>query len=266
VTGLHNGQAYSGSLEIRQQGSHIVAIGFRSIGSVLPPVDVTSRVMDHQLECLQDVRACPPIDLSELFVTPFATPVVPQSSSDVVLSEEFGWSVTPDPALWTVTEQFTEPGYDFVEMQAGGSLISLESVIDQHGDPQQCVIEEMRMLQELESSAVIDIGSDDADENPAGSGPGHAWAIYTVEPLAEERGDQEYTIRIDCYTIVDGGANLVITHRAPRDAWAAERGKGEDLRDSVRLTEGYRTGGIIAFTTHYWRCDVINRPWIDRAA
>jgi hypothetical protein len=266
VTGLHNGQTYSGSLEIRQEENFVVAIGFRTIGSALPPVDVTSRVMDYQLVCLQDVRACPPVELSELFVVPSATPVVPQSSTDTVLSEEFGWSVQPDPLVWTVTEQFSEPGYDFVEMQSERSLVSFESVIDQHGDPQECVLDEMQMLQELEGSAVIDLGSDVADENPAGSGPGHAWAIYTVEPLAEERADQEYTIRIDCYTIVEGGANLVITHRAPRDLWAEERGNGNDLRDSVQFPEGYRAGGIIAFTTHNWRCDVINRPWIDKVA
>jgi hypothetical protein len=266
VTGLHNGQTYSGSLEIRQQENFVVAIGFRAVGSALPPVDVTSRVMDLQLVCLQDVRACPPVQVSELFVAPSATPVVPQSSTDTVLSEEFGWSVQPDPLLWTVTEQFSEPGYDFVEMQSDRSLVSFESVIDQHGDPQQCVIDELRMLQELEGSAVIDLGSDVADENPAGSVPGHAWAIYTVEPLADERADQEYTIRIDCYTIVEGGADLVVTHRAPRDLWAGEREKGNDLRDSIQLPNGNLAGGIIVLTTHNWRCDVINKTWIDNAA
>jgi hypothetical protein len=121
-------------------------------------------------------------------------------------------------------------------------------------------------LQQFESSAVIELGSDDPDEVPAGSEQGHAWAIYTVEPLADERADQEYTIRIDCYTLIEGGANLVVTHRAPRDLWDVEREKGSDLRDTLTLPTAFRPDAIIASTTHYWRCDVINRPWIDFAA
>ena len=91
------------------------------------------------------------------------------------------------------------------------------------------------MLQDLEPHAVIELGSDDPDEVNAGLEPGHGWAVYTVEPLAEERADQEYTIRIDCYTVVDGAASLVVTHRAPRYEWEFERGKGQELRDALVL-------------------------------
>jgi hypothetical protein len=146
--------------------------------------------------------------------------------------------VPVDPAAWTVNEQYAETGYDFVEMQSGRSLVTLESVIDQHGDPQQCVLDELDRLRALEEHAAIDLGSDVADEAPAGMEPGHAWAIYTVEPLAEERADQEYTIRIDCYTLVAGGASLVMTQTAPRDVWADEREKGDRLREGIVIPSG----------------------------
>jgi len=86
---------------------------------------------------------------------------------------------------------------------------------------------------------VIDLGSD-IDERPAGMERGHAWAIYTVEPLADERADQEYVIRFDCYTLIEGGANLVMSHRAPRDVWAEERAKGDEVRGGLQLPSGIR--------------------------
>jgi hypothetical protein len=185
----------------------------------------------------------------------------------MIISAEFDWSLPVDPNTWVINEQFAEPGYDFAELQSGNSLVTLESVIDQHGDPQQCVLDEMHALREFEEHAVIELGSDDPDEVPAGLEPGHGWGIYTVEPLAEERADQEYTIRIDCYTIIDGGASLVVTQRAPRYEWEAEQEKGEELRDSLKLPGISAYRGILAWQqTNNWRCNVINRIWIGYAA
>ncbi len=196
--------------------------------------------------CLDSPAPCPPLEVRDLFASPSATPVAPVSSEGMILSQEFGWSVRTDGGGWDITEQFSESGYDFVEMQSGRSLVTLESVINQHGDPQQCVIDELDALRQFESSAVIDLGSDLPDEAPAGMEPGHAWAIYTVEPLADERADQEYTIRIDCYTLIEGGANLVVTHRAPRDEWATERDKGDALRETIALPSSLVPARVLA--------------------
>jgi hypothetical protein len=247
VTGVFDGQAYSGNLEVRQQGPHVVAVGFRTSGSALPPVDVTSRVMDHQLLCLELDDPCPPMNVADLLAAPSATPVAPSgmTTGDAILSQEFGWSLQ-QPVAWSVTEQFTEPGYDFVELQSGRSLVTIESVINQHGDVQQCVLDELDALRDFESSAVIGLGSDVEGEHPAGMADGHAWAIYTVEPLADERADQEYTIRFDCYTLIDGGASLVITHRAPRYEWDSERELGQEIRDAIVMPSSSLVGEVIA--------------------
>lgn len=236
VTGVRDGQAYSGNLEVRQQGVHVVAIGFRTLGSALPSVDVTSRIMDHQLLCLERDEPCVPLDVADLLTSPSATPVAPQgvTTDGVIISEEFGWSLQR-PANWSVTEEFAEAGYDFVELVSGRSLVTVESVINQHGDVQQCVLEELDALREFESSAVIELGSDVDGEQPAGMASGHAWAIYTVEPLADERANQEYTVRFDCYSLIDGGANLVVIHRAPRYEWEIERLRGEEIRNAIAL-------------------------------
>ncbi len=236
VTGTTEQGTFSGTLEIRQSGEYVVGIGWRTWGDMMPSVDITSRLMDAQLNCLIASQPCANVPLENLLPVESATPVVPATTSgDAVSSQQFGWSLPIPAGTWQVTGQQVESGYDFVELQAGSSLVTLESVINQHGDPEQCVIEEMHMLQDFEPHAVIELGSDDPDEVNAGLEPGHGWAVYTVEPLAEERADQEYTIRIDCYTVVDGAASLVVTHRAPRYEWEFERGKGQELRDALVL-------------------------------
>jgi hypothetical protein len=193
-----------------------------------------------------------------------ATPVAPSPGGQVV-SAEFGWTVVYDLSAWSVGEQYAERGYDYVELQSGSSLVTLESVIDQHGDPQQCVTDELDQLQMLEDRAAIDLGSDVAEEEPAGMERGHAWAVYTVEPLAEERADQEYTIRFDCYTLVAGGASLVMTHTAPRDLWAEERPKGDVLREGITVPVGStQDDALTAERTYHWRYThaMIDRFWI----
>lgn len=239
VSGTNESGSFSGTLEIRQRGLYVVGVGWRTFGNVLPSVDVTSRLMDAQITCLESDLPCPSVYPGDLLPPESATPVAPSADvGDGIVSAEFGWSVNIDPQTWVVNERFAEPGYDFVEMQSGRSLVTLESVIDQHGNAQQCVLDEMRALQNLEEHAVIDLGSDDPGEAPAGLEERHGWAIYTVEPLAEERADQEYTIRFDCYTLVDGGASLIVTQRAPRGLWVTEREKGALLRANIVLPEG----------------------------
>jgi hypothetical protein len=61
--------------------------------------------------------------------------------------------------------------------------------------------------------------------------------VYTVEPLQEERADQEYTVRIDCYALVPGEVSLVVTHTAPRELWTDERIKGERFRAALTLPD-----------------------------
>lgn len=240
VSGTSINGAFSGTLEIRHQGRYVVGIGWRSWGGVMSSVDATSRLMDSQLACLAGTGICSPVPLETLVPEgpPGATPVPPSGEAgDVIASSRFGWVLPYDPVQWTIVEQFAEDDYDFVELLSGESLLTVESVVNQHGDPERCVIEEMRRLEAFEEHAVISLGSDVPDEVPAGLEPGHGWAVYTVEPLEDVRADQEYVIRIDCYTLVEGSVSVVISQRAPRDAWEMERGKGEMIRAALVLPE-----------------------------
>lgn len=265
VTGVLDGQQYSGSVEIRQDGNVVVAVGYRTVGAVLPSTDITSSMMDYQLDCIEAQQVCAPFDLPSVTPPPplMATPVV---ESGGLGSSEFGWSLPELGPDWTIAEQFAEPGYDRLSLRNGLSIFEIESVVNHHGDPVQCVLDELHMLEEFEQHAVITVWEDAAGITEGGNTDTQAWTVYRVEPLAEERADQEYVIRIDCFSLVQGGANLVVTHIAPVDFWMEERSKGDMLRNSILFPGASGLHGKMCVPAHEWRTAMILIHGNERAA
>jgi hypothetical protein len=239
----------SGYRTVRQDGNLVQVVQWLGSGNALIGENAVTWLTGLQSDCLDALPdPCQPVWQDEIplaidergnrgFPEP-ATPVGEATPDDesVLASLLFGWQVAlPGDDAWTITGAEFYANSELFQLQSGRSLMTVESVVDQHGDPQQCVLDNLALLEEFEERAVIDLGSDDPDERPAGSEQGHGWAIYTVEPLQEERADQEYTIRYDCYTLVEGQTSLVVTHTAPRDLWTEEREKGERFRDGIEL-------------------------------
>ncbi len=251
----------SGWRTIRQEGDTVQVVQWLGSGSAVVDDEVVTWFTGLQSECLDAMPdPCVPVDQANVPVAIDAASADDQPSStatagdeSVIASARFGWQVTlPAEDDWAIIDAQFLGMSEYYQLQSGRSLMTIETAVDQVGEPQQCVIDNLYMLQELEDRAVIDLGSDDPNERPAGIEQGHGWAIYTVEPLQEERVDQEYTIRIDCYTLVEGQASLVVTHTAPRDLWTEERDKGERFRDGIELPSTATTA--------------INRPAGDRLA
>ncbi len=267
VTGTWEGARYSGNVEIRATGNTVVVIGYRSVGASVPGVDITSALMDHQLGCIEAAHVCPPFDLASVLppvtIPPQATPVTGGSQLG---STEFGWMLPELGPEWTVTEQFAEAGYDRIGLQNGSSLFEFESVINHHGDPVQCVLDELHTLQVFEEHADIRLWEDASGNTEGGNTATSAWVVYRVEPLADERADQEYVIRIDCFALIQGTANLVMTHIAPVDLWEQEAPKGDILREGLVIPEALTRRDMLAVSAHDRRMDMIYTHWIDWAA
>ena len=265
LTGSFEGSRYSGISEVRVAGDTVLVVGYRSLGAALPDARITSALMDHQLECLDTTVACAPFDLSAALppTTPQASPV---ADSDRLGSAEFGWILPELGSEWTVTERFAQPGYDRIGLQNGVSLFEIESVINHHGEPVQCVLDELHLLQEFEEHADIRLWEDAAGNTEGGNTPTSAWVVYRVEPLADERADQEYVIRIDCVTLISGSANLVIKHIAPVDAWIEEAPKGDTLRDGLLLPGASALRAKLAASAHDRGMDMIHIYWVDKTA
>jgi hypothetical protein len=146
---------------------------------------------------------------------------------------------------------------------------TFETIVDHHGDPEQCVLGELDRLREDEDRARISVGSGVEGEQPGGLDDGHGWIVYTVEPLDEARAGQEYVIRIDCYTVVEGSTSLVVQVRAPSETWAELAPLGETLRSQIEIDgapSGRATGDLLALLPGR-SDDMINRrPWVGSAA
>ena len=261
LTGRFEGTRYSGNLEIRVDGVTVVVVAYRSVGAALPGADITSALMDHQLACIDASQSCDPFVLASAL--PEATPV---AANGTLQSDEFGWALPALGPEWVITEQFVEPGYDRTGLQNGVSLVEIESVINHHGEPVQCVLDELHLLQEFEEHADIRLWEDAAGNTAGGNTPTSAWVVYRVEPLAEERADQEYVIRIDCFTLIAGSANLVIKHIAPVNDWVAEAPKGDIIREGLVLPEASAAHARLAVSAHDRRMDMIHTHWVDIAA
>lgn len=145
---------------------------------------------------------------------------------------------------------------------------TFETIVDQRGDPEQCVLDELNRLQEFEDRANITLGSDNSDESPGGLEPGHGWVIYTVEPLEDSTADGEYTLRIDCYTLLEGSTSLVVQTRAPREAWADVADLGDELRSQIEIDglQGNRNGPAAGVQTQRRAVMATRKPWTGIAA
>lgn len=261
VTGTINGDAYSGIVVVRQQDDVVIVIGYRTIGALLPSGKLADDMIARQLECLDGGAVCPPFELP---VT--TSPATPISEIGPSFSSSFGWMLPLTDLDWTVTETMQRSGYDMIALENGQSVITLESVINHHGDPVQCVLDELHNLQAFEEHSDIRLWKDASGNTDGGSDSRHAWSTFRVEPLADERADQEYVTRIDCYRLVTTGANLVVTQAAPIGSWETERNRGDEVRDAIAFPMNNTVRGRIAVSTHDRRTAMILYPWIDRAA
>jgi len=278
----------SGYRSVHQDGNVVQVVRWLASGNAVVTREAIAWLTDLQVSCLDALpEPCAPVYQDEIPAAlgegygeaseastdgdDAATPVPGSTGADVLESGQFGWEIAIPNDGWELVDSEMYTNSEYYELQSGQSLLMVESVVDHHGDPQQCVLDNLSLLEALEERSVIDLGSDDPDERAAGLEPDHAWAVYTVEPVAEERADQEYTVRYDCYTLAAGDASLVVTHVAPRDLWTGERDKGQRFREGIRLPPASATthitppegdGRYLGRTLHMG----IPRIWILRAA
>lgn len=260
------GGRYAGYRVTVQDGETVAQLTIRVLGNVRLDQESVERWALAQHDCLAG-GPCQPVMLTDLLATPDpATPVAGGLELGEYQSPVAAWSLAFDPDTWSVEEAFAEGGYDYLYLRSERVDATFETIVDQHGDPEQCILSELDRLQDLEEGAVITLGSDDPDEPPGGLEPGHGWVVYTVEPLEESRANGEYTLRIDCYTVMEGTTSLIVQVRAPRDAWGDVSDQGDEIRSCLEI-DGLPDNGtadvLITMVQTQRRVFMDNRnPWI----
>jgi hypothetical protein len=272
-------EAISGETRVggRYSGYRITVVGdatvaqltIRAMGATVLDQQAVEGWAASQRACLGG--ECEPVPLESLLQTPDpATPVAGGGESGAYRSPVAPWSVAYDPAVWQVDDTFAQGGYDYLYLRSERMDATFETIVDHRGDPERCVLDELDLLREDEDRARIDVGSGDDSEQPGGLSERHGWIVYTVEPLDETRADQEYVIRIDCYTVIEGSSSLVVKVRAPRNAWTELAPLGETLRSQIEIQGepvSRGTGDLLAVAPTMRSDDMINRrPWVGIAA
>ena len=262
------GGRYSGYRITIVEGDTVAQLTIRAMGGTLIAQDAAERWAGAQRECL-DGGACDPVPLASLLTArPAGTPAT--AGEGAYRSSAAPWSVSFDPGVWQVDDTFARDGYDYLYLRADAMDATFETIVDHHGDPEQCVLSELDRLREDEEDARITVGSDDADASPGGLTDRHGWIIYTVEPLSDSRVGQDYVIRVDCYTVEPGTTSLVVQVRAPRDRWAQLAPVADALRSRIEI-DGVPVGrvpdGLPGVTSIARSNEMINRrPWVGIAA
>jgi hypothetical protein len=264
------GGRYSGFRITIVERDTVAQLTVRSMGSTLIAQDAAERWAEVQRDCLATGR-CDPVPLESLLKTPdAATPAGRAGGAGEYRSPVAPWSVAFDPATWRVDDTFAQGGYDYLYLRAEAMDATFETIVDHRGDPEQCVLGELDRLREDEEHARISVGSDDPSEAPGGLTGTHGWIVYTVEPLSDDRADQEYVIRIDCYTVEPGTTSLVVQVRAPRDRWAELAPAADALRSRIEIEGvpvGRETGDLSGVASIARSDEMINRrPWVGIAA
>ena len=264
------GGGYSGFRITIQEDATVAQLTIRAMGTTRIAQDAAEQWAEAQRACLAGGE-CDPVVLESLLKAPAPETAAGVGVDDgVYRSPAAPWSVSFDPGVWRVDDTFAQDGYDYLYLRADAMDATFETIVDHHGDPERCVLSELDRLREDEEHARISVGSDDASEAPGGLTDGHGWIVYTVEPLSESRADQEYVIRIDCYTVEPGTTSLVVQVRAPRDQWSQLAPVGETLRSRIEI-DGVSVGrtpddlpGVASIARSN---EMINRrPWVGIAA
>jgi hypothetical protein len=229
------GGRYSG-IRVTFAGDALAAqMTVRSMGSTLIDREIVEAWVALQRDCLAG-GSCDSVSLDELVQhSDTATPVATGNLEDTYTSPVASWSVEFDPLTWHVQETFAEGGYDYLYLRSERMDATFETIVDHRGDPEQCVLDELERLRQDEPHAVITVGSDDELEVPGGLADTHGWVVYTVEQLEDSHAADDYSIRIDCYTVVAGAISLVVHARAPRDAWSEVSALGDTLRAGIEI-------------------------------
>ncbi len=264
------GGRYSGYRVTIVEGDTVARLTIRAMGSILLSQDAVEGWAARQRACLAG-GDCDPVVLESLLRTPDpGTPIAGETEPGRYASPVAPWSVSWDTETWQDQDRFAQGGYDYLYLRSERMDATFETIVDHRGDPEQCVLDELARLREDEDRAAITVGSDNEDEPPGGMTEGHAWVIYTIEPLAEARAAEEYTLRIDCYTVVDGEASLVVQVRAPRAAWADLASQADALRSQIEIAGvpvSAGTGDALAVAPDTRSVVMINRrTWTGIAA
>ncbi|MEQ1841549.1 MAG: neutral zinc metallopeptidase [Verrucomicrobiales bacterium] len=179
-------------------------------------------------------------------------------------SPTFGYSFRWDDDTWSLADEISDSGYDFLYLQAGYSDLSVEGLYIYQGDPDDCLDGE-RIGIAGENGLEDLVPTTDQDGNEVvDSGDGFAYGLYELPGSDEPGADLVNYLYIECQVLVPGAAVLIVlSYLDPEDLdnqadlvyevlSTLEMGSAEEITfDSAELEQEIRLAGIDINT--YWK-------------
>ncbi|MDQ2682650.1 MAG: neutral zinc metallopeptidase [Chloroflexota bacterium] len=125
-------------------------------------------------------------------------------------SPTFGYSLEWDEEIWTVTDEYTETGYDFLQLSSDGANLYVEGVYFYQGDPDACLEGEQRALADDIGADALDPLLDDDGQPIGDSDNGWAYGLFSY-PVSDDNDEFENVVYLECQTLVPDSSVLILT-------------------------------------------------------
>ncbi len=125
-------------------------------------------------------------------------------------SPTYGYSVEWDDEIWSLEDESSEAGYDFILLQSEYSDLSLEGLYFYRGDPDDCLDGEQVGIAEQTGLDELALATDEDGNEITESGDGYAYGIYELPESDEPGADLENYILIECDVLIPDAAVLII--------------------------------------------------------
>jgi hypothetical protein len=154
------------------------------------------------------------------------------------ISPTYGYGLSWDASLWTVQEEFSENGEDWLELDSGAGFVSLGGyVYDGFGRSPAtgCFQDRVAGLEGLPD--VTSFVPAQAHQRPVtgGASPGAAGLFAATFSSESGEGDDQVIYYVECRVLGEGDAVLHLTVGAYADGYEAHRQAAEALLATLRL-------------------------------
>jgi hypothetical protein len=156
---------------------------------------------------------------------------------DAYQSPTYGYTLEWDPDVWEATTADSEDEGDTLVLTSRRSNLYFWAGTGYYPDPNDC-LEDMADFMSTDEGVDDWEPLEDGDGEPvAGKRRGRAWAAFTLTYTTEDGDEYENANYIECRTLDEGEATLVIIHITSQDAYEDEAEAVAEVLDTIELAD-----------------------------
>jgi hypothetical protein len=159
---------------------------------------------------------------------------------DAYESPTWGYTVAWDEDRWAAVLATSAEDVDLLVLQSRRSSLALQAG-PFHGGPDDCVDAVAAMLSGQEDVDDWEPLEDEDGEPVAGERGGRAWAAFALSVTDAAGEEVEGVDYIECRTLVEDEAVLMVVHGTTEDAYAEEAERVDEVLDTLELPDPEET-------------------------